>query len=72
MGEKHSRFAATRGERANSSGKPRRSTRVGGSRVDIDGVPLQHTKRGVCEMPDEFWEEFRDNPEQAVAKWTAE
>jgi hypothetical protein len=74
MPEKHSGWSNTaRGERASSRGKPRGATRMdNGTRVDLDGVPLRHTRSSGVELPAEFWEEFRRDPDAATRKWTAD
>jgi hypothetical protein len=74
MPEKHSGWSNTaRGVRANSQGRPRAITRMdSGSRVDLDGVPLRHTKKSDVELPPEFWEEFKRDRDAAILKWTAD
>jgi hypothetical protein len=74
MAEKHSGWSRTsRGARASSQGAPTRTSRIdNGARVDSHGVPLKYTAGSGIVLPDEFYAEFRANPEAAVAKWTTD
>ena len=73
MGVKHSSYRATaKGERANSSGRPRATRTDAGLPVDIDGVPTKYTKKSDVELPPEFWADFKIDPAAAIAKWTAD
>ena len=73
MGVKHSSFPATaQGERVNSSGRPRATRTIAGSSVDLDGVPTRYTRKKGIELPEEFYQMFRDDPDGAIAMWTTD